>query len=55
MVERASSASAGDQRWVEPDYALGRQLYALRRCFGVSVNKLSCSKQTALEGRLLRS
>ena len=40
---------------MEPEHALGRQLYALRRWSGTNTYKLSGSKQTALEGRLLRS
>ena len=53
--ERVSRASAGVPREVGPHYALGRQLYAPRRCGGTNTYKLSGSSETALEGRLLRS
>ena len=53
--KRASSASAGDQRWVELDYALGRQLYAIRRWSGTNVIVCTGLEETGLEGRLLRS
>ena len=39
----------------EPDHALGRQLYALRRWSRTSVIVYTGSEETALEGRLLRS
>ena len=44
-------------RWrgTRSDYALGRQLYALRRCGGTNMIVYTGSKQTGLEGRLLRS
>ena len=45
----------GVLRWVEPDYALGRQLYALRRCGGTNPIVYTGTGETGLEGRLLRS
>ena len=39
---------------VEPEHALGRQLYALKRCGGVSPIVYTGTPETALEGRLLR-
>ena len=41
--------------WARPDYALGRQLYALRRCWGTNMIVYTDTGVTALEGRLLRS
>ena len=52
---RLDRASAGVPCWVEPDYALGRQLYALRRCWDMSPIVYTGTVETALEGRLLRS
>ena len=40
---------------VEPDYALGRQLYALRRWSSTNPIVYTGSAAAALEGRLLRS
>ena len=45
----------GAPRKVEPDYALERQLYALRRCCGTNPIVYTGMVETALEGRLLRS
>ena len=38
----------------EPEHALGRQLYALRRCNSTNMIVYTGSALTALEGRLLR-
>ena len=43
------------QRCCSVEHALGRQLYALRRCCSANMNNLSGSAITALEGRLLCS
>lgn len=40
---------------VEPDYALGRQLYTLRRWSGTNPIVYTGLVETALETRLLRS
>ena len=41
--------------WARPDYALGRQLYALRRWSSTNMIVYTGSAVAALEGRLLHS